>query len=82
VARTHVVLHGLTISDTSPTTRFAKYAYGQPSLELVFARQDIASVCAAERLVLEQVIGGLDYDLGPFLGLPSVEETWVLRQQP
>lgn len=79
VARGHVVLHGLTVSDTAPTTRFAKYAYGQPSLELLFSRAELASRCAAEGLELTQVIGGLDYDLGPFLGLPSVEETWVLR---
>jgi SAM-dependent methyltransferase len=79
VARDHIVLHGLTISDVAPTTQFAKYAYGQPSLEIVFAREEIASVCSGEGLVLEQVIDGLDYDLGPFLGLPSVEETWVLR---
>ena len=79
VARDHVVLHGLTITDQAPTTRFAKYAYGQPSLEFVFARGDIAAACSSEGLELVDVIGGLDYDLGPFLGLPSVEETWVLR---
>jgi hypothetical protein len=28
---------------------------------------------------LQTVVGGLDYDLGPFLGIPSVSETWVLR---
>jgi SAM-dependent methyltransferase len=79
VARGHVVLHGLTVSDSAPTTQFAKYAYGQPSLELLFSRAELASVCDAEGLELISVLGGLDYDLGPFLGLPSVEETWVLR---
>lgn len=79
VARGHVVLHGVTVSDSAPTTQFAKYAYGQPSLELLFSRAELTSVCAAEGLELTQVVGGLDYDLGPFLGLPSVEETWLLR---
>ena len=78
VARDRVVLHGLTISVDAPTTRFAKYAYGQPSLEFVFARADIADACFAEGLELLDVIPGLDYDLGPCLGIPSVEETWVL----
>jgi len=79
VARGNVVLHGVTVSDSSPTTQFAKYAYGQPSLELVFSRDELASVCSSEGLELTRVLGGLDYDLGPFLGIPSVEETWVLR---
>lgn len=79
VARDHVVLHGLTLSDDSATTLFAKYAYGQPSLEYVFARDDVAAACAGAGLELTAVIGGLDYDLGPYLGIPSVSETWVLR---
>jgi SAM-dependent methyltransferase len=79
VAREHVVLHGLTLTDRAPTTLFAKYAYGQPSLEYVFARADIESACAAVGLKLITRFGGLDYDLEPYLGIPSVSETWVLR---
>jgi ubiquinone/menaquinone biosynthesis C-methylase UbiE len=79
VAKEHVVLHGLTLSDSAPTTRFAKYAYGQPSLEYVFAREDVVAACLAVGLELIDEVGGLDYDLEPFLGIPSVSETWVLR---
>lgn len=79
VASGHVVLHGLTVSDSAPTTSFAKYAYGQPSLEFLFARDELEAVCSSQNLRLVSVIPGLGYDLGPFLGLPSAEETWVLR---
>jgi SAM-dependent methyltransferase len=79
VARDHVVLHGLTLSDVAPTTLFAKYAYGQPSLEYVFARGDIAAACTESGLELVSVVAGLDYDLEPYLGIPSVSETWLLR---
>jgi SAM-dependent methyltransferase len=80
VARDHVVLHGLTLAEgAGSTTLFAKYAYGQPSLEYVFSRDEVAAACAAVGLSLQTVVGGLDYDLGPFLGIPSVSETWVLR---
>ncbi|MEO6115868.1 MAG: class I SAM-dependent methyltransferase [Pseudolysinimonas sp.] len=78
VARDRVVLHGLTLAETGATTLFAKYAYGQPSLEYVFARDEIGAACADAGLTLNAVVGGLDYDLGPYLGIPSVSETWVL----
>jgi SAM-dependent methyltransferase len=79
VARSHVVLHGLTLTDSAPTTLFAKYAYGQPSLESVFARSEVEAACAAAGLERVAITPGLDYDLEPYLGIPSVSETWVLR---
>lgn len=78
VARSHVVLHGLTVSDSSPTTQFAKYAYGQPSLELAFSRSDLLEACRGLGLTQTRVIPGLDYDLEKFLGIATVEESWVL----
>lgn len=78
VARHTVVLHGVTVTDTAPTTEFAKYAYGQPSLEFVFARSDLERVCADAGLRRERIVPGLGYDLEPFLGIRSAEETWVL----
>jgi ubiquinone/menaquinone biosynthesis C-methylase UbiE len=82
VARSHVVLHGLTLTDAAPTTMFAKYAYGQPSLELVFNRDELMSVCAAAGLSLVDTEGGLDYDLKSYIGIASVSETWVLAKAP
>ncbi len=79
VSRDRVVLHGLTLTESGPTTTFAKYAYGQPSLEYLFARDEILAACTSAGLELTDVVGGLDYDLEPFLGIPSVSETWVLR---
>ncbi len=79
VARRGVVLHGLTVTDTSPTTEFAKYAYGQPSLELVFNRVELLAACESLGLRQTATIAGLDYDLEKVLGIRSVEETWVLE---
>ena len=50
VAGRHVILHGVTVTETSPTTQFAKYAYGQPSLELVFNRAELLAACTAAGL--------------------------------
>jgi ubiquinone/menaquinone biosynthesis C-methylase UbiE len=79
VAKRAVVLHGVTVTEAAPTTRFAKYAYGQPSLEYVFARSELLGACTQLGLRLEKVIEGLDYDLEKFIGIPSVEESWVLK---
>jgi SAM-dependent methyltransferase len=79
VASRGVVLHGLTVTDTSPTTEFAKYAYGQPSLELVFNRAELVAACQSVGLRQTATVAGLDYDLEKVLGIRSVEETWVLE---
>lgn len=78
VARTAVILHGLTLTDSAPTTKFAKYAYGQPALEFVFNRQELLAHCGAAGLSLIHTEGGLDYDLEPYIGIASASETWVL----
>lgn len=78
VARSHVVLHGLTLTDAVATTTFAKYAYGQPSMELVFNREEMLTACESHGLTLGTALGGLDYDLEHYIGIPSVSETWVL----
>jgi hypothetical protein len=72
------VLHGVTVTEAAPTTRFAKYAYGQPSLEYVFSRSELLDACSKLGLRLEKIAPGLEYDLEKFIGIPSVEETWVL----
>ncbi len=79
VARDHVVLYGLTVTESSPTTVFAKYAYGQPTVELVFARRELLSECRAAGLELESVHPALDYDLKNYISVESVSETWVLK---
>jgi SAM-dependent methyltransferase len=79
VAARHVILHGVTVTEESPTTQFAKYAYGQPSLELVFNRAELLAVCEANGLTQSRVIPGLEYDLEKFIGIRSAEETWVLE---
>ncbi|WP_223694617.1 class I SAM-dependent methyltransferase [Leifsonia poae] len=79
VARTSIVLHGLTLTDEAETTRFAKYAYGQPSLELVFNRGELLGECGRLGLEVVETGSGLDYDLGEYIGIPSVSESWVLR---
>jgi SAM-dependent methyltransferase len=79
VARGHVILHGLTLTDSAQTTEFAKYAYGQPSLEFVFNRNEVLQECARVGLELVEQTGGLDYDLKRYIGISSVSETWVLR---
>jgi SAM-dependent methyltransferase len=78
VARSAVILHGLTLTTGHPTTRFAKYAYGQPTTELVFDRAELLSACEAEGLTLEAETDGLDYDLGPYIGIPSSSPSWRL----
>lgn len=77
VASTAVILHGLTLTDR-PTTPFAKYAYGQPSREFVFNRDDVLTAVADAGLTLASVHPGDDYDLTEYLGIPTVSETWVL----
>lgn len=78
IARHHVVLYGLTLTDSSPTTMFAKYAYGQPTVELVFARQELVSECEAAGLHLVSSYPALDYNLRGYIGVESVSETWSL----
>jgi SAM-dependent methyltransferase len=78
VARFHVILHGLTLTVDAPTTAFAKFAYGQPSHEFAFDRNELLGECAAVGLSLVGTEPGLDYDLSPYLGIPTVSETWVL----
>jgi ubiquinone/menaquinone biosynthesis C-methylase UbiE len=79
VATRAIVLHGLTVTGSAPTTTFAKYAYGQPSLELVFSRDELLATCDALGWRQARVIDGLDYDLEAYIGIPSAEETWVLQ---
>jgi len=79
VASGYVVLHGLTLTDTASTTKFAKYAYGQPAVELVFNRAEMMALCGEVGLTVVKQLGGLDYDLKRYLGIESVSETWVLR---
>lgn len=79
VAAHYVILHGLTITTGHPTTRFAKYAYGQPTTELVFADSEIRAECARLGLVIEAEIEGLAYDLDEYLGIPSTSPSWRLR---
>ncbi|CAN5520610.1 hypothetical protein BH10ACT7_BH10ACT7_11280 [soil metagenome] len=78
VTAKYVILHGLTLTDDAPTTPFAKYAYGQPSRELVFNRTEMLSRCEEAQLTLQGVYLGDDYDLEDFIGIKSVSETWVL----
>jgi len=80
VSRGAIVLHGVTVTDSAPTTRFAKYAYGQPTTEFVVARVDIEQAVADAGLRLVRTLPAEDYDLEPFLGIPSVSETWVLSR--
>jgi SAM-dependent methyltransferase len=77
-SRGHVILHGLTLTDAAPTTPFVKYAYGQPTMELVFNRSDVRGECDSLGLKQTASYRGLDYDLRHYLGIPSVSETWVL----
>lgn len=78
VASQWVILHGLTLTER-PTTEFGKYAYGQPSIELVQNRGDVERTCADAGLTIVARHENLEYDLGPYLGIPSTSETWVLR---
>ncbi len=78
VARDGVILHGLTLTDSASTTKFAKYAYGQPAVELVFNRAELSALCTDFGLTISAQFGGLDYDLKRYLGIESVSETWVL----
>lgn len=78
-AKNQVILHGLTLTETSPTTLFAKYAYGQPAQELVFNRSELLGLCQSLGLTLAKVYGGLDYDLKHYLGVESVSETWAFE---
>lgn len=79
VARTAVVLHGLTLTD-HPTLTFAKYAYGQPSRELAFNSDEVLAVCERNGLRLVSAFDGLDYDLEEYLGIPSTSVSWVLER--
>jgi len=78
VSRGPVILHGVTVTDAAPTTRFAKYAYGQPATELVIARSELEAAVAAVGLKQLRVLHAEDYDLAAFIGIPSMSEVWVL----
>lgn len=78
VAASCVILHGVTVTDAAATTTFAKYAYGQPTMELVFSRAELLEECRDVGLELTAVLPGLDYDLQRYIGIPSTSETWVL----
>lgn len=79
VARNWVILHGLTLTENSSTTKFAKYAYGQPAVELVFNRAELLRECGDRGMELLNSHGGLDYNLKRYIGIESVSETWVLK---
>ncbi|KRC60466.1 hypothetical protein ASE14_05450 [Agromyces sp. Root81] len=79
VAKGRIVLHGLTLTDEAATTRFGKYAYGQPTLEFVFGRTEFEQTCEQLGLVRELSLPGLEYDLRRYIGIPSVSESWVLH---
>lgn len=79
VAKRFVVLSAVTVTDSAPTTTFAKYAYGQPAIELVFSRSELLAACESLGLKLVRTYGGLDYDLKRYIGIASVSETWVLE---
>ncbi|MCU1411425.1 MAG: hypothetical protein JWR04_2132 [Rhodoglobus sp.] len=77
VASRFVVLHGLTLSD-GETVTFGKYAYGQPSRELIFKRSEILAACESLGLRLVASHPADDYDLTEYLGVSTTSESWVL----
>jgi ubiquinone/menaquinone biosynthesis C-methylase UbiE len=79
VASRFVVLHGLTLSER-PTVTFAKYAYGQPSRELIFNRAEMLAECESRGLRLVASHPAEDYDLEQYLGIPTTSESWVLAR--
>ena len=80
VAERAVILHTVTVTDSSVTAYLTKRAYGYVVPEVVIARSDLEAVIAECGFVVECALPGITYDLRPAVGISTVSETWVCRR--
>ena len=80
VARSAVIVHGVTITDSSPTAYFTKRAYGFTVPEVALARVELSALIAECGFSVVDVLAGIDYDLRDPIGIPTVSESWMCRR--
>lgn len=82
VARHTLILHTLSVTDSSPTTFLTKRAYGYTVPEVAFARADVVAALATHGFTIVTARKGIDYDLNDVIGIATSSETWVCQRGP
>lgn len=80
VARKHLILHSVTIADTTEAISMRKHAYGAPVFEAVLSRTQLTEALTAVGFRVGQRFESLAYDLHEQIGVATASETWVCER--
>jgi SAM-dependent methyltransferase len=78
VAARHCIFHSVPVFADHATTFLQKYAYGAPVVEVVFAEEELKSLCREAGLRLVREWSSIPYDVSAVTGHRSVTKTYLL----
>jgi ubiquinone/menaquinone biosynthesis C-methylase UbiE len=81
VARSWCVFHTVPVLRHRPTAFIRKKAYGGPSIEVIFNRDELLGLFRGNGLAVQQVWKSIPYDLEAVLGEPTETETFACRRE-
>lgn len=79
VARRWCVFHLVAVLAQGPTAVLRKYAYGGPTVEVVFNEDELRRLLQAAGLEVRHVLGDIPYDLQAVLGQTTCQKTYVCQ---
>jgi SAM-dependent methyltransferase len=82
VARSYAIFHCVPVFDNHSTTWLFKYAYGEPTSEVVFDRRELEALFASNGLTVVESWDALPYDVVRTVGAHSHSRTYVCRKGP
>jgi glycosyltransferase involved in cell wall biosynthesis/SAM-dependent methyltransferase len=77
VARSHLILHSVTVADIAESLSMRKYAYGVPVFEGVLSRRQLSDELSAAGFAVIDRYESLNYDLRDHIGVATTSETVV-----
>jgi len=82
VAGGYCIFHSVPVFDGHQTTFLKKYAYGSPVVEIIFGKQELASLCLGAGLRLEREWTSIPYDVSEVTGHHSAARTYLFSKAP
>lgn len=80
VARSHTIFHCVPIFEDHPTAYLFKYAYGEPTTEVIFNRRELEGIFVASGLEILESWRALPYDVVGVVGAHSHSRTYLCRK--
>jgi SAM-dependent methyltransferase len=77
VARSHLILHSVTVAEIADSMAMRKYAYGVPVFEGVLSRSQLIDELSSAGFVISGRYASLAYDLQDQVGVATSSETLV-----